>query len=56
LQLLFSDKKLLEKLVYMHTNPVKAGLASSPPDWQFSSARFYDTAPPFQFAFDLDVI
>jgi len=39
---IFSEKKLLEKLAYMHANPVKAGLARSPCDWQFSTARCYE--------------
>jgi len=38
----FSEKKLLEKLAYMHGNPVKAGLVDSPCDGTFSSARFYE--------------
>ena len=37
-----SDKKFLEKLEYMHANPVVAGLASTILDWQWSSARFYE--------------
>jgi putative transposase len=37
-----SDKKFLEKLEYMHTNPVVAGLASTILDWAWSSARFYE--------------
>ena len=37
----FSDEKMNEKLEYMHNNPVRAGLAGSPEDWGFSSARWY---------------
>jgi len=33
--------KLLEKLTYMHENPVKAGLVDKADDWAFSSARWY---------------
>ena len=40
---IYSDKMLLQKLQYMHGNPVKAGLAASPSNWAFSSARFYET-------------
>ncbi len=37
----YSDKKRLEKLDYMHHNPVKRGLVSEPGDWPWSSWRFY---------------
>ena len=37
----YSQQKLNEKINYMHSNPVKAGLVSRPEDWQFSSARYY---------------
>jgi len=36
-----SEAKLREKLNYMHNNPVKRGLVSSPGDWPWSSWRFY---------------
>jgi putative transposase len=37
-----SDEKCLEKLDYMHANPVVAGLALTILDWAWSSARFYE--------------
>ena len=37
----WSEKKRLEKLTYMHNNPVKRGLVSSPDQWPWSSFRFY---------------
>jgi putative transposase len=37
----YSEKKRLEKLDYMHNNPVKRGLVSLPGDWAWSSWRFY---------------
>jgi putative transposase len=37
----YSDKKCREKLNYMHNNPVKRALVSSPGDWPWSSWRFY---------------
>jgi putative transposase len=37
-----SDKKLNEKLDYMHANPVTAGRAPTLLDWPWSSARFYE--------------
>jgi hypothetical protein len=35
------EEKRREKLNYMHNNPVKLGLVSSPGDWPRSSWRFY---------------
>ena len=40
--LLESDKKFLEKIDYMHDNPVTAGLCGTILDWKSSSARFYE--------------
>ncbi len=37
----FTEKKRLEKLSYMHANPVKRGLVTSPDRWPWSSFRFY---------------
>ena len=37
----YSERKRLEKLNYMHGNPVKRGLVSSPDQWPWSSFRFY---------------
>jgi putative transposase len=39
----YSERKLQEKLQYMHENPVRAGLIATPSEWPFSSARFYET-------------
>jgi len=36
-----SEEKLLEKLNYMHNNPVKAGLVLSPCDYKWSSYKKY---------------
>ncbi len=36
-------KKRIEKLRYMHRNPVKRGLAEKPEDWDWSSFRHYAT-------------
>jgi putative transposase len=35
--------QFLEKLRYIHRNPVKAGLCERPEDWQWSSFRHYAT-------------
>ena len=37
----FTEKKLVEKLDYMHLNPVRRGLVSRAVDWKWSSARWY---------------
>ena len=38
---IYSQKKLEEKLHYMHENPVRAGLVERPIDWAWSSARWH---------------
>ncbi len=44
----WTTKKQVEKLRYMHRNPVKRGLVTSPEQWRWSSYRFYllDEAGP----------
>lgn len=37
----YSERKRLEKLNYMHNNPIQRGLADSPEQWPWSSWRFY---------------
>ena len=37
----WSTKKRIEKLRYIHRNPVKRGLVESPEQWQWSSYRYY---------------
>jgi putative transposase len=37
----FSEKKRIEKLRYMHHNPVKRGLVLEPEQWEWSSYRSY---------------
>ena len=37
----FTDRKRVEKLRYMHRNPVKRGLVLEPGQWQWSSYRYY---------------
>jgi putative transposase len=39
----YREQKLLEKLDYMHRNPVERGLVTGPEDWKWSSARHYAT-------------
>lgn len=38
-----SEEKRVEKLRYMHRNPVKRGLVARPQDWPWSSFRHYAT-------------
>jgi putative transposase len=39
----FTRSKLVEKLDYMHWNPVKRKLVEKPEDWLWSSCRYYRT-------------
>jgi putative transposase len=39
----WTEKKRIEKLRYIHRNPVARGLASKPEDWAWSSFRHYRT-------------
>jgi putative transposase len=39
----YREQKLIEKLDYMHGNPVQRGLVTRPVDWAWSSARHYAT-------------
>lgn len=40
---IWSEKKFVEKLRYIHRNPVTRGLAKDPEDWRWSSFRHYLT-------------
>ena len=42
----FSEDKRVEKLRYMHRNPVKAGIVERPEDWPWSSFNAYATNQP----------
>ncbi len=39
----FTDGKRIEKLEYMHANPVKRGLVEKPEEWRWSSCHYYQT-------------
>ncbi|EAQ80324.1 REP-associated tyrosine transposase [Blastopirellula marina] len=39
---IYSEVKLVQKLEYIHQNPVRAGLVDGPVDWKWSSARWYE--------------
>jgi putative transposase len=42
----FTEAKVVEKLKYMHRNPVQRGLTSKPEDWLWSSFCHYATGNP----------
>jgi putative transposase len=42
----WSEHKRVEKLRYMHGNPVKRGLVLEPEQWSWSSFRFYTYGEP----------
>jgi putative transposase len=48
-----SEKKYLEKIEYMHNNPVVAGLVPNFLEWKWSSARFYELRENVGVAIDL---
>jgi len=39
----YSEAVLLQKIQYIHQNPVKAGLVILPEEYKYSSAEFYET-------------
>jgi len=42
----WTERKRIEKLRYMHRNPVKRGLVLEPQQWLWSSFRFYSYGEP----------
>ncbi len=38
---IWGEKKELEKLSYMHNNPIKRGLVRQPGEWRWSRRRYY---------------
>jgi putative transposase len=42
----FTEKKRVEKVRYMHRNPVARGLALAPEEWKWSSFRHYVAGEP----------
>ncbi len=39
---LYSEKVILQKIKYIHENPVRAGLVNSMLEWKYSSSAFYE--------------
>ncbi len=52
---LFSPKFLRQKLNYIHSNPVRAGLCEAPQDWQWSSYAAYFAKAAGQIEIEVDV-
>lgn len=44
---LSSEKLFLQKLAYIHDNPVRAGICKYPEDYPFSAAFFYEQGIDF---------
>jgi len=42
----------MEKLEYIHNNPVRAGLVSERCEWPYSSARYYERGQSMGMAFE----
>ena len=49
-----AEEKVLEKLGYMHRNPVTRGLVGRPEQWRWSSYRFYELADDSLIRMDWD--
>jgi len=50
----YSKDKKMEKLYYMHANPVIRGLVKHPRDWLWSSWRFYYGGASEHLAMDVE--
>jgi REP-associated tyrosine transposase len=48
----YTERKRLEKLAYMHNNPVKRKLVNSADEWPWSSFRFYQFGDATVLAMD----
>jgi len=48
------ESKVIEKLGYMHGNPVQRGLVQRPDEWRWSSYRFYEFGDDSLIAMDWD--
>lgn len=47
---IWTENVLLQKLEYIHNNPVRAGLCTNPADYKYSSTSFYNSGKdPFGF-------
>jgi putative transposase len=48
------ESKVLEKLDYIHRNPVRRGLVEHPEQWRWSSYRFYEVGDDSMIEMDWD--
>jgi REP element-mobilizing transposase RayT len=48
------EKKIPEKLDYLHRNPLRRGLVERPEDWRWSSYRYYECGDSSPIAMDDD--
>jgi REP element-mobilizing transposase RayT len=39
---IYNEKMLIQKIMYIHNNPVKRGYVDEPQHWRYSSARNYE--------------
>jgi len=39
---IYSEEEMIEKINYIHNNPIKRGLVENPEDWVWSSARWHE--------------
>ncbi|MCH7547850.1 MAG: transposase [Planctomycetes bacterium] len=46
------EEEMLEKVSYLHANPVRRGLVDSPAGWKWSSARWYEGIRDGELIFD----
>jgi len=44
-ELIYSDKFIMQKINYIHENPVRAGIVEKPEDYLYSSARAFADLP-----------
>jgi putative transposase len=51
---IIQEAALLEKLQYMHANPVRRGLVDHPEKWPWNSCRFYECADDSLIGMDWD--
>jgi len=50
---IYSDKKLQQKIDYIHWNPVRAGLCKNSGDWPWSSYKFYQRGKQSKIKIDI---
>ena len=44
----YAENEVLEKIAYIHRNPVRRGLVDQPSEWRWSSARSYEKDSSYQ--------